>query len=1153
MELPIDNIHNFDTPDTIRNKIGIHYNIDPKYLNNFKLSSNYKKTNVKIFTILDLLHEFEIEESKKIPSFKKFYEKVRNNFNLSSQEILNVWKLHLSYFEDNEDDMLLKFLTAELNNDIQELSVLYPYEFNNTSLNAVPKSMNLKPNKNMIEEITEFDLAVNEFDNTIPTPVSNFEQKKQYITITIDIENKNYPLEYFYDKIQLNDTIPFASYNEYCKILKTFVLNGNTGIYNDTIFLLYKKSKIEFEDDDEDEDEYQENVKTNSMMWFKSYSSILIKKISDEESNYITIEMDVENGVNVDSILQNIEKSLNWPDISLKSDIITTNKISGEFYALKQVIDPIVTKDIIVFHPVLKYMLYSNDNLMSFAIEEFKNKNPYKNILHYVEYTTKSKFVCNITTRMSTRNDIINNPTLKLGEPITVFKIIRGNSIDVIARFQEIISKFITIYNKNVKEITSDYLNYVSNVNARTFSIKDSSLSDISPNIFIDKYSRLCSKQKNPVLTEQEYNENDTSMLLFPKDDENSQVYKCDDDDYAFAGLVVNNLANKNEYPYLPCCFKTDQKNNPKSNYTKYYEDEDEKGQEKKSEYERVLQTQKFANFGSFGVLPEDIAKLLKIFDKSYEYYRRGMHYRNPVLILSSFLECVLDAINWNNITTQTDEKEREMIIKSERESIANFIKNSGLCKQECYNMTIKDIENNIQNLNHYLSPSLYIRAIEEYYNVNIFVFQRNSNTPTGNLIIPNHDNHHGYIFSQLKSRLSILIYEHTGGIWDKQYACELIIHYNPTTLKTMTVFSPDDKIIINLYKQLLQMYPIYEKDNIIKPVQVIDIKNIKSQYIDIYGKTRYIEYKEPSMVIYCQPIPPLNVPVLTKIPKIKNVEIFINKYKLKKITDKVYANDDGFKIYINIESSEDKYLSPLNLSSFVYNKRVSTHLIEYLLYMYSVYLKNLTGSKKTKDSIKEFLNSATTISNNPEYKIDLLVENNPKIVQIESENMRNKLNYIIRVKMLNDRQNIINYHKQKYLNNYYNSIFDFEDYSHQYLIYLKSLDLIMNNIYDTKLYLIPPDKINDSIFFLRYNDKNYLAQFNNILDDALARLYNWNINNINSTVVDINGTLDFKFICVPYVNEQYDEPITVKGYDLNNDTPIIIYSNSQFISLLNF
>lgn len=1172
MELPIENVNKFDTANTIRNKIGIHYNIDPKYLNNFKISQgNVLKGGVT--TILEFLHDFEEGEldKNKTPSFKKFYEKVHPIFNLlTPQDILNVWVIYSSIYKDardSDDDTLLNFLNSELNNDLKELQMMYPNEYVGVSTGLVPKKLDMRPTDATTRDIAEFDASVKEFDSIKPVEVSHFEQKKQYITITVDLKGMNYPLDYFYDKIKLDDTIPFASYNEYCKLLKTFVLNGNVGVYDDTILLLYKKAKIEFGgddddvDDEDDEDHGDDDFKNNTVMWYKLYSTILIKKVTDEESNLLTIEMDIENNVNIDSILKNIEHVLNWPEISIQSDIITTNKISGEFYVLNQIIDPIITKDVILFNPVLKRIMYSNDNLLSLNYEIQKNKNPYRNIIHYVEYTTKAKFVCNITTRMSTRSDVVVHPSLKLGEPITVFKIIRGAGIDVITRFQDIVAKFIPIYNNHVKGITAEYGKYVKGVNTRTFTIKDGTLSDIAPNVFVDKYSRLCSKQKNPIISEDEYNEDDESALVFPKDDPEARVYKCKDSEYKYSGLVVNNLGNKSEYPFLPCCFKTNQKTNPTSNYSKYYSNDDDEQQAdaKKSEYERVLQTQKFANFGSFGILPDDVTRLLKIFDKSYDYYRRGMHYRNPTLVQSSFLECVLDALNFNEITKQKDEKERETIIQAERDAIADFISGSGLCKQECYNLSVQDIENNIRNPNYYLSPSLYIRALEEHYSVNIFIFQRNASTPSGNLVIPNHHLKHGYIFTPLKSRLSVLIYEHTGGIWDTQYSCELIIRYNPTTLKTTTVFNPDDKLIINLYKQMLQMYSIYQVNRIVQPAQIIDLKNVKAQFIDIYGKTRYLEYKEPPAIVYCQPIPPLNVPVLPTVPTVKNVQAFIDKYSLKEIRRDVYSTEGHFEIIKSVKQG-DTSLSLEHLSSFVYNKRVSVHLIEYLLYLYSVFIKDKKVVKNTATSVKEFLSVSTIIVKNKPvtYTINFLVAENPKVIEIDSEEMRNKLNYVMRVNLLNNRKSILEYYNQNYLNNYYNSIFDFTEYPHQYLFYLSSINLMTKNIYDTQLHLQPPSsKYNTSVFFIRYNDKNYLSQIDTTLDNALTRLYNWYQNDINS-LASLNYK-DFKFSCVPYTQGQYGPAITVEGptIDSGDVVPLVIYvyneTGAYYVPLLDF
>lgn len=115
-------------------------------------------------------------------------------------------------------------------------------------------------------------------------------------------------------------------------------------------------------------------------------------------------------------------------------------------------------------------------------------------------------------------------------------------------------------------------------------------------------------------------------------------------------------------------------------------------------------------------------------------------------------------------------------------------------------------------------------------------------------------------------------------------------------------------------------------------------------------------------------------------------------------------------------------------------------------------------------------------------------------------------------------------------------------------------------NMYDTQLYLHPPQsKYNTSVFFIRYNDKNYLSQIDVTLDNALTRLYNWYQNDINS-LTSINYK-DFKFTCIPYTQGQYGTAITVEGPGIDSDSsgvvPIVIYvyndTGAYFIPLLDF
>lgn len=1127
-------LHNFDTSDTIKNKIAISYDIQPKYLNKFKVPLNlYKEKewpeNIKIIPLQEAFKNFE-SKYKNNTTFFNFYKYISPNYDLTPQELYNIW-LNYIYEITEGDDQLIKILNSDLNESINNLEKLYPHEF--SGLDKKKKDIDYKPSTHLKQEIEKFDSEILKFENIDVYNTTEFIQKKQYITVTIQSDKLDYPFEYLFDKIILTENIPLAIYNEYSKIFKSFVLNGNVPNYENSIVLLYKKSQIEYiQEDENDEDDIEEDgveeivyKNTSKLMWYRLYNVVVIRK---NDVNDIVIEMDIENNVNVDSIVENLKSVLNW-DIDFTT-LVTTNKISGEFYALHQILDPVITKDVLLFNNVLKNFMYSNDNLLAFDLNLSITKTKFHNIIHYIDPITKNRFVCHVSTRAATKTELLKYSSIKIGEPISVFKIIRGANIDVINHFKVMIGKFITIYNKHVKELTEEYSKYISGVNTKIFVSKKETLTDVMPNIFLEKYSRLCAKQKIPqLISEEAYDEKKPSQLEFPKDDDNSKYFECDSEEYPFAGMVVNKLSNNVEYPFLPCCFKLDQKSNPTSNYNKYFQDKEieKSGQE----YERLLQTQKFAKFGTYGVLPENIKQLLSIIDKNNEYYRRGMHFQNPILGMSSFLECVLDALNWNNILSfGNDEVKREQLVTEERKLIASFIKGNGLCKQECYNLSVNEIELNIADPTHYLSPLLYIRALEEFYNVNIFLFQRDNRNPHGNFILPNHEISSNYIIGPLKSRQTIFIYEHVGGIWDNKYSCELIIRFNPKTLKTMTLFNSTDDIVINLYKQLLQMYPNYQSNQLIHPVEPPDVKNISSQYIDNFGKVRYLIYKNIDAVIYCQPIQPFNVPIEKTLPEIKGVDKFIVKYGLQPHGSDAYITKEGFQIFAKMGKNVGSSNSIID--TFVYNKRTSIHLLEYLLYLFSKYIhENSSTSSKTQVLVDNFLQKHTIINKTGDisYNINFMVESNPKIVEIDSIEMRSRINYMIRVHLLNNRKGIVNYRLQNYLENFYNSILDFKEYPNQEIVCTKILYTIYNNLYDTKLKTLPPINYTTELFFLRHNHINYLAQMTKTLDEALIRLYNWIIKKSNTN--EFNQEIPaYPFTCIPYSNMNYGVPVKVTG-----------------------
>ena len=415
-----------------------------------------------------------------------------------------------------------------------------------------------------------------------------------------------------------------------------------------------------------------------------------------------------------------------------------------------------------------------------------------------------------------------------------------------------------------------------------------------------------------------------------------------------------------------------------------------------------------------------------------------------------------------------------------------------------------------------YLDPSLYIRALEEYYNVNIILFTRDSKTEAnknGNYMLPRHEDSKGYIFPYYKSRETILIYEHTGGIYTKNKSCELIVRHDKSNITTM-LFTANDEIIKKVYKQWIQTFPIYEGNVPILPISPPGVENITGQYIDTYGKTRGLYYKNTSTFIYCMPIAPLNVQ-LVQDTKVTNTTSFIARYNLENLTTK-----NGFKFYDN-----DATIDVYSTESFVYNKRTSIHLIEYALYLYSTYLQTLKSTNlPTSKLVSQFIKKYTSVKKGVIYQINYLVENNSIPLQLESKELIHKLEYMIRVNLLNRRKEIINYYKLNHLMNYYNTIYDFKHILNQYIY---PLDLLFKVNHESRLYINPPVEIPKYTFYIRYKGKNYFAQPCRSIQEVTNRLYNWKTYNKNIYTPLVDKVVN-EFICIPFIGNEYSTPIQI-------------------------
>ncbi len=730
------------------------------------------------------------------------------------------------------------------------------------------------------------------------------------------------------------------------------------------------------------------------------------------------------------------------------------------------------------------------------------------------------------------------NPPLKLGEPITVFRFNRGER-STINRFKPFLAKLMAIYRQSQDSITDFYRRYVTSVNDKTFEANENSLSEVNPDVFVEKYSRLCNpSERLPTFIEpgKPHPKNKNAMIEFP--DQSDMFFKCDDPEYKYMGVMDNKLHNSAKYPYLPCCFKTEQKSKKKFlDYTKqlgkdddddHDDDDNVKTTTKGDRLNDPLKAAKFAEYGIHGVLPANLVKLFRIATiktPNHQYLRRGMH-TTPNLAPSTFIECILEAIRDPNFISIKDEVERHNYLKKERTAIANFLidNQTGVHMQECFDISNEELVEQLLNDKIYISPFIYIRIIEEKYNVTVIPLTRDEpHRRYGDFLVPRHAHGFAYMFPPLNpnpERRVVIIYEHKGGIYSTNKSCELVIrHISDPEDQVSTSLSANDAVSKFIYREytgtMSMYYSTHTRTKKDKPPYPPHVDKIDKQYIDMYGKTRALCYGD-NKFIYCEPIAPLNKPYTFAAPPVLSDKEFANA-----VSQLGGGGESGLK-FTNLALS-----TPDIPNDHVRARRASTHLIEYSLYLFSKYMA-LHPDELVSKLLPRFAQEVIKVDAeryNYEFPYVLdVVDNN--VIHVETDLIRKKLIYMMRVHILNNRTYVTDYHKKQFMQRYYEHPIDFRtfpDATVYDLVYYKQ----HSHNYATELYLTPPPLVileqhklrvcglgqqeKSCAFYIKYKNTNYIGTHYRTIEEAM----------------EASPKLS-TFICIPFIGRHYQEPVKV-------------------------
>lgn len=445
------------------------------------------------------------------------------------------------------------------------------------------------------------------------------------------------------------------------------------------------------------------------------------------------------------------------------------------------------------------------------------------------------------------------------------------------------------------------------NPNKKRGGTKINQLKDLAPDLFIEGYARKCQRsyQVTPVppnevidLGDGNYVWKDHTFLrgttilerqvmAFPP--KNPRFYfACLSDTNPYPGVKENKIAeNRHIYPYIPCCFAKNQMDpNANSKYNEYY-----RGRKKEivqsARIINKIKTDRILDPGKIGFIPKSINDFLRRYSEEVvEIVRYGVPRS-----LNSLIHCVCVALdNPDYLSRPIDQ--RENYVMEVRQHILATI-NPSLLKQELYDYTDEEIYLQLSDTLIFFDPKLYYRAVEETFDINLYVFAP-LDDPSGSLgkiDLPRFKLFH--VRPYRPDRQTVLIFEHYGAGSDivGYPQCELIIDYdedNNTYIKSFGVEMTElvHTAIMEVHTTISWTIDEIPVSPLEKPTSIavarknffsqinINQFNPSGQLIDDYGKIR-------ALLIYTDSTAEDGAPITLAIPSSQpeNLPVFTELY----------------------------------------------------------------------------------------------------------------------------------------------------------------------------------------------------------------------------------------------------------------------------------
>lgn len=995
---------------------------------------------------------------------------------------------------------------------------------------------------------------------TFKNMISNIVEERYNIRGEFNLETRIDTIELF-NNISCSIDLPLASVNRFHKVLNNFSVpeteerswmtdKNNEDLY----FYIRVSSNLDIK-----------QLHKNGLFTVdpENYASIRIKSIKDEESkSFFEISMLANNAVDKSVLLSRVFDNLNINPVNIK---LEKQFGSGLFAMTKIPVPNDILFDIAMNDPVSRQMLtfderssiHKRGDRMTFYLRRNELLKNYESVRIKV-YTKKIK---------KHDPEISYFPGMAKPEHNLIIFSIQGEKniqdIEFLKNiFEKIIQRSINIHDRYFKNYYCKLISNIGNIpSLEIYKHKKSSDGEdltmfqqnrrINPELYVPKYSRsVC--QNYPKVYSQDtikdlkrfYKSQTKEQIIesgfgaeFPKKTDIIKgirpqfLHTCEYKDYPYIGLKENkNLPNKENYPFVPCCFEREQSNNFDAKFI-YYNDKNanlsnlgSKIPKKIKEYEQLQapsdKTLKKAkpvlDQGTYGFLNKDIESFIAMTDLDFfngevKYFRYGLEDSGM---------SVVDALM---VAFYEKDFSKEEILKSLKKLV---IQN---CLSQSLTTPIEGLEI-LDRKDQYLDGLKWIDVLENVFQCNIVFWQYKEDQKTDTPYYQNEYEYDGqltfpYYQRQLyKTKLydkTVFIYITHGGEFSdlENPRCELIVRHK-LGQKIQTIYDTNTKLIQSVYESLNKLASI----NVNRVLSISNPEKIKRQVSDGSGKIRQllVEYKNQMVLVFTDPAfvnfrtssnidvkintdyiytsESVAIEILQKYFNVTNVQ----KIMKNGITIAITGLSSQVRVYLLVKnvynSSLEEYDSrnfiiPLEITNsnsiftkYSEYKRLSNVILAYTLYLFSVKYEMIKDYEGLLKRVDEFRSDNTEVDIDVKYKIvsrSFNIESDnqgifkinksgvPTIV-FQSEKLREKLMYYLKQQIKYYPQKVQDFKFNNYVPNYYTSSKDFIT-GENFTVYNQKLDYEISRERtklksDYKVYFNFNNMISDSYFLQNEN-----------------------------------------------------------------------------------